>query len=145
MKILMLLLCASLAHSAETKVKLADLPPAVQKTIKEKTQGAKLKHIVKDTSKDAPTYEAEMFVAGKEKTVTVDATGGVVEIEETVALASLPARAQGAIMKAAEGGKVLKVESVSHGGAVEIYEALIKKAGKKKEFAVDPDGKPVAD
>ena len=37
------------------------------------------------------------------------------------------------------------MESVSHDGPVYIYEALIKKAGKKKEVVVDPDGKPVAD
>jgi len=146
MNISILLLCATLGHSAETKVKLTDLPPAAQKTITEKSQGAKLKHILKDTSKDAPTFEAEMSVAGMEKSVTVDANGNIVELDETVALSALPARAQGAIMKAAEGGgKIRKVESISHGGPVEFYEALMKKAGKKSIIRVDPEGKPVAD
>jgi hypothetical protein len=146
MKLSILLLCASLSRAADLKVKLDDLPPAAQKTIKDKSQGAKIRHIIKDTSKDAPTFEAELSVAGKEKSVTVDAAGNIVELDETLALSELPPRAQGAIMKAAEGGgKIRRVESVSHGGPVEFYEALMKKAGKKSIIRVDPEGNPVAD
>ncbi|MBI3551101.1 MAG: hypothetical protein HY077_01170 [Elusimicrobia bacterium] len=145
MNISILLFCAALARSGETKVKLGDLPPAVQKTIKEKSAGAKIKRILKDASKDATTYEAEMTVAGRDKNVTVDSNGNLVEVEETVDLKTLPLRTQGAIEAAAAGGKILKVESLSHGGPVESYEALIKKAGKKTEFHVDPEGRPLAD
>jgi uncharacterized membrane protein YkoI len=145
MNIATLLLCAALSHAAETKVNLAEVPPAAQKTIKEKMKGGKLKRIVKDTSKGAPTYEAELTFAGRAKDISVDENGSVIEIEEAVALSTLPKPAKAAIEKAAEGGRVKSVEAISRGGSVEVYEATIKKGRKKSEVRVDPTGKPVAD
>jgi len=137
------LLSAVAAHASEKTIKLSAAPAPVQKTIKEKSQGAKLKRIVVDTSNGGVAYEAEMTVAGRSKDVTIDAAGNILEVEETVTLDSLPTHARLAVENAAEGGKIKSLESVSHGGAVEVYEATIKKAGKKFEFKVDPTGKPL--
>jgi uncharacterized membrane protein YdfJ with MMPL/SSD domain len=48
-------------------------------------------------------------------------------------------KSKAAIQKAAQNGKVLKVETVTKGSAVS-YEAVVSKNGKKSEVAVEADG-----
>lgn len=83
-----------------------------------------------------------MIVNGHGKDIEMDSTGAVVEVEEEVDLGSIPEAARSAIEKGAEGGKVLKVESVTHGTTLVAYEAAVSKAGKHSEVWVDPEGKP---
>ena len=139
---ILLVATATASRAAETKVKLADLPAPVAKTVKQQSQGAKLKRVVKDVEGRVTTYEAELTVAGRAKDVTIDPDGTVTEVEEEVPLSTLPAAAKAAIEKAAEGGKLLRVEAISHNGPVEVYEAEIKKGSKKTETRVDPAGNP---
>ena len=138
MTIIALLLSTTLCRAAETKIKLKDAPAPVQATVNEQTKGAKLKRLVKNGA----VYEAELTVNGRKKDVSMDATGAVSEVEEEVALKELPAAAKAAVEKAAEGGKILAVEAVSYGGPIAVYEAEIKKAGKKIQVRVDPSGNP---
>jgi len=130
--------------SADTPVKMADLPAAVQKTVKEQSQGATIRGLSKEVEKGKTTYEAELRVNGHNKDITIDETGTVIEVEEEVPIASVPAAAKEAIEKAAGKGKVLKVETVTHGNTLVAYEAVVQKTpgGKKSEVRVDPQGKP---
>ncbi len=134
------LLLGSLAMSAEKKVKMQDLPPAVQQTVKEQTKDASLVGLSKEVEKGKTVYELETKKAsGQTRDLMIDSAGAVISVEEEVALESVPAAAKSAIEKAAAGGKVTRVEQVTEGKSVS-YEAGIVKKGKKSEIAVRADG-----
>lgn len=132
----------SMALAAEKKVKMADLPPAVQQAIKDNTKDATLVGVSKDVENGKTEYEAGTKVNGHTKDITFDEAGKLLAVEEEVSLDSIPAAAREAIEKQAAGGKVKKVEKVTQGSKV-FYEAPITtKDGKKSEALVLPDGTP---
>jgi uncharacterized membrane protein YkoI len=145
MKYIVNLTAASLlllpALSADTNVKMADLPPAVQAAIKEQTKTATLTGISKETENGKTTYEAATRVNGKSRDVSFDKTGAIVAVEQEVDLDSIPAPAKAAIRKKLGTGTLKKVESVMEGKAVS-YEATIVKAGRSSEVGVNADGTP---
>src|SRR5262249_21726160 len=100
-----------------------------------------IKGFSKETEHGKTYYEVEMKINGHGKDVLIDSTGRVVEIEEEVALGALPPDVQAGIAQQAGKGKVLKVESITKDNAVVMYEAQIRKAGKKSEIKVGLDGK----
>lgn len=136
------LLMVSGVSSAEKRVKMESLPPAVQKTVQEQAKGATIRGLSKEIEDGKTFYEAELKVNGHNKDVLIDAAGSVVEIEEEVALDSLPAPAKDAIEKRAARGRIVLVESVSKNNSLVAYEAKIKTAGKTSEIRVNPDGSP---
>jgi uncharacterized membrane protein YkoI len=124
----------------ETKVKMEQLPPAVQKAVKEQTLGATLVGLSTEKEKGKTVYEMETKVNGKGRDVLFDSKGTVLEVEEETDLASIPSAAKTAIEKRAAGGSIQKVETLTKGSNVS-YEAAIKtKAGKNMEFGVNADG-----
>lgn len=146
-----IILCVSAALSAvlaspltgqesEIKVKLTDLPPAVQAAVKEQSKGVTLKGLTKEVAAGATLYEAELEVNGRTKDVTFDETGKIVSVEEEVTLANIPAAARDAIQRFVGQGKLLLVETVAEGEKT-FYEAHIRKDGKETEVKVDPSGR----
>ena len=73
----------ALADGKEEKVKLADCPEAVQKTINDNANGGKIVEIEKETRKDGTvTYEAEVKKTdGTEIEIVVAADGKLIKIE----------------------------------------------------------------
>ncbi len=141
MKIIVGLLLAGVLF-AETKVKMSDLPPAVQAAVKEQTKTATLVGLNKEVEKGKTVYEVETKVNGKTRDLLLDATGAVVETEDEVDLDIIPAAAKAAIQKKASGGAIQKVEKLTKGSSV-AYEAAIKtKTGKTVEATVNADGTP---
>src|SRR5947209_5124175 len=108
------LLCgaALMLHAAESKLKVADLPPAVQKAVQEELKNATLVGVSKEREKGKTLYEVETTVKGKTRDLMVDAAGSVVEVEEEVEISSIPAAARDAITKKAGSGKITKVEAI---------------------------------
>jgi len=84
-----------------------------------------------------------MTTDGHSKDVLFDTTGTVVEVEEQVALDSLPAAVKEGLQSKAGQGKILKVESITKHDKLVAYEAGVQKSGKKSEVQVGPDGKPL--
>ncbi len=124
----------------ETKVQFKDLPPAVQKTVQEQERnGAVVLGYSKEMENGKTFYEAETRLNNKSRDILVDVSGTVVEVEEAVSLASLPAAVQKVLRTHADSGKILSVESVTKGSTVS-YEAVIQKNGRKSEIAVNADG-----
>ena len=140
-KFTILLLSSALAVSAETSVKLKDLPEAVQKTVAAQTKGAALKGIAKEKEKGQTVYEVETTVGGRTRDLMLDSAGGVISIEEELTLDTIPALAKAGLEKLAAGGKISKVESVTKGHTV-TYEAVVSKGSKKSEVMVNADGTP---
>ncbi|MBS1788679.1 MAG: hypothetical protein JST85_13205 [Acidobacteria bacterium] len=130
-----------LAQETEKPVKMKDLPPAVQTTVKEVSKGAKLRGLAMETENGKTFYEAELMVNGHSKDVTIDPAGNVVTVEEQVALNSLPPAVKAEIVKQAGKGRIGLVESVTENNALAFYEAHIKAGGKTIEVKVTPEGK----
>ena len=143
-----LTLIAALALSAialaqEKKIQRVDLPPAVEKTVAVQSAGATVKGFSQEKEKGQTYYEAEMTVSGHSKDVLIDTNGNVVEVEEQVALDSLPATVKEGLHAKAGTGEIVKVESLTKHDKLVAYEAVVKTSGKKKEIQVDPNGKPL--
>jgi uncharacterized membrane protein YkoI len=134
----------SSAQGNEKNIQRADLPPAVEKTVVTQSQGATIKGFSREKENGQTYYEAEMTVNGHSKDVTIDANGAVVEIEEQVALDSLPSSVKDGLRAKAGTGKILKVESLTKHDQLVAYEAKVQTDGKKKEIQVGPDGQPLA-
>ena len=124
---------------AETHIKMKDLPEAVQKTVREQTKTAQLRGLAKEVENGKTFYEAETRVNGKSRDILIDPTGAVVEVEEAVALESIPEAARKGLQGKAGSGKIVSIESVTKGSVVS-YEAVVLKNGKKSEIAVSADG-----
>jgi hypothetical protein len=98
--ILLLIIATSLVNSAfgsDKPIKMKDLQPAVQKAVHEHTKGVKLKGLSKEVENGKTFYEVETVVNGHSRDLLLDKTGTVVEVEEEVALDSIPAPAKSAI------------------------------------------------
>ncbi len=134
---------AANASGKEKHIKRSDLPPAVQKTVDEQTRGATIRGYAMETEDGKVEYEVETIVSGHARDVSIAPDGKVLEIEEEVALATLPAGAREGLQRKAGKGKISKVESITKHGALVAYEAKVLTAGKKSEIQVGPDGKPL--
>ena len=128
--IAMSVLAVGVASGQEKKIKRSDLPPAVEKAMAEVSKGAAIKGFSKETENGKTTYE-------------VEPNRTVAEVEEEVALDSLPAEVKEGLNAKAAGGKILKVESLTKKGKLVAYEAHIEAEGKRHEIQVGPDGKPL--
>ena len=126
----------------EAKVKLQDLPPAVQEAVKVHSKGATVRGFSKEIKDGRAFYEVELSVKGQTRDLTLDAQGSVVADEQQTTLQDIPAAARAAIEKAATGGKLTLVEKVIEGISI-FYEGHITKGGKELEIKVDANGKPV--
>jgi uncharacterized membrane protein YkoI len=138
-----LLVCAGGSHAQERKIKRADLPPAVEKTVAAESAGATIKGLSTEKEKGETYYEVEMTVNGHSKDVLINTSGAVVEVEEEVAMDKLPGEVKAGLEAKAGAGKILKVESLMKKGKLVAYEAQIVSKGKKSEVQVGPDGKPL--
>jgi uncharacterized membrane protein YkoI len=138
------LLFATGASAQEKKIKKSDLPAAVQKTADEQSKGATVKGYNSEVEDGKVQYEVEMTVNGHSKDVSISPEGAVLEVEEEVALNSLPAEVRGALQNKAGAGKIAKVESLTKQGKLVAYEAQVSTNGKKSEIQVGPDGKALA-
>jgi hypothetical protein len=131
------------AEEHEKKINRSALPPAVEKTVAAQTQGATIKGFNEEQENGKTYYEAELTVNGHSKDILIDPTGAVVEIEEQVDLASLPAAVQSGLQAKAGSGKLGKVESITKHDKIVAYEAKVMTNGKRSEVQVGPDGKPL--
>jgi uncharacterized membrane protein YkoI len=139
-----ILCCATtFAQDSEKRVRMKDLPAAVLMTVQDQSKGATLRGLAKEVEDGKTFYEAELRVGGHNRDVLIDSSGQVVEIEEQVALASLPASVKAAVEKASGTGKILSVESITRNNTVEAYEAHVSKGGQKSEIKVAPDGQVI--
>jgi uncharacterized membrane protein YkoI len=137
--LLAVLLSSSAVLAQETRIAKKDLPVPVQKAVEQQAKGAVVRGFTKEVENGKVEYEAELRVNGHGKDISFDPEGNVVAVEEEVKLEALPPAARAAVQKAAEGGALRKLESVTEGGK-SFFEATIRKAGKSWEVQVDQDG-----
>ena len=144
LKILMTVLVIGFAFSAaqaqEKKIRRDQLPPAVETTVSRESGGAAIKGFTSEIEHGQKFYEVSLSVNGHNKDILIDKNGSVVEVEEEVSLDSLPAAVQDALKKAAGGGTIENIESLTKNGTLVAYEAHIKRGRKRLEIQVDPNG-----
>jgi len=138
------ILAAVSARAQERRVTKAELPAAVRRVADSVSQGATVGEYSSETEHGQVTYEVELTVNGHGKDVTISAAGEVLEVEEAVAMDSLPAAVRDALRTRAGSGTITKVESISKHGTLVAYEAHVRTGTKRSEIQVGPDGQPLA-
>jgi len=138
------LILAIPGFAQEKKLNKSDLPAAVQKAVDEQSQGATVRGFSTEKENGQTIYEAQLNVNGKNRDVSFDPKGSVLEVEDEVALDSLPAPVQDGLKKKAGTGKITKVEALTKKGKLVAYEAAVLNGAKKSEIQVGPNGKPLA-
>ena len=137
------LFIAGKGSTQEKKIKRSDLPSVVEKTVAEVSKGATIKGFNEEKQNGRTSYEVEMIVNGHTKDVQIDPSGTVTEVEEEVAMDSLSPDVKAGLTAKADGGRIVKVESLTKKGKLVAYEAKVLTVGKKSEIQVGPDGKPL--
>jgi hypothetical protein len=137
-------LAVNSAAAKDKQLKKSDLPAAVQKAADEQSKGATVRGYASEVEDGKLQYELQLTVNGHSKDVSIAPDGAVLEIEEQVALDTLPAAVREGLQKKAGAGKITKVESLTKHGVLVAYEAGVLTGKKKSEVQVGPDGKPLA-
>jgi hypothetical protein len=139
------ILVVSIAVSAQEKrLQRKDLPPAVEKAVMEQSKGGTIKGFSTEVENGKKIYEMTLAVDGHARDVSFDANGHVLEIEDEVAFDGLPAAVKDGLTRAAGKAKITKVESLTKGGKLLAYEAVVTAGTKHREIQVGPDGKKLA-
>jgi hypothetical protein len=128
------------ARDQERRVRMRDLPAAVQQTVREQSKGAVIRGLSRETEKGVTNYEVELRVNQHNKDVLISPSGEVVEIEEQVTLASLPPAVKTTIEQNAGRDRIVSIESITKGATVEAYEAHVRGARKSREIKVSAEG-----
>ena len=134
----------SVVAAQEKKITRAQLPAAVEKTVAQESQGATINGFATEIENGKRLYEVELTVDGHSKDISMDKNGNIVEIEEEVAMASLPAAVQEGLRKAAGAGTIGKIESLTKRGKLVAYEGHVKTGAKRSEIQVGPNGEKLA-
>jgi hypothetical protein len=137
---LSILAITSTCIATEQKIKRSDLPPAVEKTVAEQAKGADVRGFSKEVENGKQLYEAELVVNGHHKDISMDTSGKIVEIEEEVSIDSLPPTVREALNALAGKGTITSVESLTKGGKLVAYEAVVKNGTNRSEIQVGPEG-----
>jgi len=131
------------------KVKFADAPAAVQKTMTEQAKGAKIDSLDKEVEKGQTVYEADVMLDGKEYEIVVAEDGKLVSKDlaqqegTPIKFSEAPAAVQ-KTFKDLDGGQAIdKLDKEDEDGKT-IYEGDIKIGGKNYEVKVAPDGKLIS-
>jgi hypothetical protein len=128
----------------EKTLSRSQLPPAVEKTVQAQSQGATIKRFVTERENGKTVYEAEMMVDGHTRDIQIAKDGTLNEIEEVVAIDSLPPEVQAVLRKKAAGAAITEVESLTKQGTLVAYEAATLKGHQRGEVQVGPTGKQLA-
>ena len=134
----------SSGQAQERKLKREQLPPAVEKTVAEQSQGATIVGFATEVEKGKRLYEVELKVDGRGKDISMDKNGNIVEVEAEVLMDSLPSAVQEGLKKAAGARTIVKIESLTKGGTLVAYEAVVKAGAKRAEIQVGPNGEKLA-
>ena len=141
--VIALAICSVVAGQ-EKKITRAQLPAAVEKTVASESQGATINGFATEIEKGKRLYEVELTIDGHSKDISMDKNGNIVEIEEEVAMDSLPAAVQEGLRKAAGAGTIGKIESLTKRGKLVAYEGHVKTGSKRSEIQVGPNGEKLA-
>ena len=129
------------APAAPVKITLAQMPEAVQKTVKAETAGGKIRGLYKETDESGKTiYEVESLVKNRTKDLNIAEDGTVLVCELQMTLAEVPASVRETMLSAAGKRKIRMIESVTKNGSLAYYEAHVGAGKTLEEITVGLDG-----
>jgi len=135
------LLAASVVSAEAKKIKKADLPAEVRKTVDRESSGARVVAYWLDEDEGASIYEVDLKVNGRKKGIVVSVDGEVTTVQEQVTWEDLPRAVQRSFRREAGENDIEEVHVVMHHGEVAGYVARIDGEGPRDyQFAVGPDG-----
>jgi uncharacterized membrane protein YkoI len=130
--------CFSQGSDSEgSVVKLSDLPPAAQATVKEHLGRGRLGEIVKTSESGEIRYDIEVTKQGRTRSLVVNNKGEVTVMQ--VFLGETPHAVQQAIRKQAAGGKIEEITKNMEDLDVS-YDVEMSKDGKVRTFTLDAAG-----
>ncbi len=135
---------ASMAVAQERTIERSDLPPKVEQKVATLSEGTTILGFSKERENGQTDYEVQMAVDGHSKDVLMDSGGTVLEVEEQIALASLPPVVRDGLQTKAGRGKLIKVESITKHDKLVAYEAQVRNGARRTEVQVSPDGKSLS-
>lgn len=127
---------------AKKKFTAKDLPANVTAAFQKQYPSATIRGAGKETEQGKTLYEVESVDGKVNRDLLYTADGTCVEIEETIALSSLPDAVSNSLKKEFPKGKVLKTEKLTKGETVQ-YELLIQTGKTKSEVVFDDAGKVI--
>lgn len=119
----------------ETVIKLDDAPAAVKAAVAKLTSN--VTKMTKESEDGETTYEAEYKDGDVECSVSLTASGDVIEMEKAIPASQLPAAAAEALKNKYSGATVGEITAVQK----TVYEVKITEGGKTREIKIDPRGK----
>lgn len=140
MAVASLALATGAGKAQEKKLTHAQIPAAAAATLDRETKGSTVKGFSTEKDKGKILYEAATVVAGHTRDISVGADGTLVEVEEEIAMTSLPQQVQDALTVKAKGAEITKIETLTKKTGLVAYEAATLKNGKKGEIQVGPKG-----
>ena len=125
------------------QVDMKGLPPAVQKTVAAESKRATIRALSRQTEGGKTLYRLETTVHDRTRDLLIDSSGAVVELREELRLRSLPVAAQDEVKKSLRGAKLVRLESITRGGTLQGYSALVEKGGQRTQVLLGPRGRPL--
>jgi uncharacterized cupredoxin-like copper-binding protein len=132
---------AGVAQEAKKPAATAALPATVATAFTKAYPDAVIKNSSKETENGKVVYEVESVDKGLNRDLLYAADGTVLECEEQVAEADIPAPVLAALKQLYPKATVTKAEKTTKGQAIQFDLAL--KGAPKAEVSFLPDGKPV--
>ncbi len=129
------------ASAKERKLTRAQVPPAVLTAFEKAYPKANALHFLQEEKDGKPYYEIESRDGTVARDLLYAADGAVLEVEETVSEADLPAAVREAVKKSAKGATIKRAEKVTRGGTVRFEVDL--RGSSTKELVFDADGNAV--
>ncbi len=129
------------AAAADKKIEKKDVPAPVLAAFEKAWPTAKAVAYAQETEKGKTFYEIESKDGEMNRDILFSANGSIVEVEETVKEADLPAPVLATVKKMGTGVSIRKAEKETK-GAVVTYSIKLKGA-KVKEVSLDASGAPV--
>ena len=134
-----------LSHSAfaqEVKLKKKQVPRAVIAAFQSAYPQATMRGFAREKENGKVYYEVESVEGATTRDVLYNPDGTVAEIEESIAVADLPAAASEALRAKYPGAVITKAEKITRGDVTE-YEAHAKAGKKRVSMEFDASGAPL--
>lgn len=131
------------AYGKETKMTVESLPASVRTAATSAAGKGKIQSVTSEMEGKHMTYEVAVTDGGHKYEHKFSADGKLLESEEAVAAADLPAPVRTALEKAAGSDKILETVRVTAGDK-KFYEADISEKGGVREVKVSEEGKVLA-
>jgi hypothetical protein len=144
-RVALILLCLGAATAVlaqEKKISTTDLPAPVLSAFQKSYPGASINGVSRESEEGKTFYEIESVEGAVHRDILYAPDGTMVELEESMVEAELPAAVKATLAKKEFTGTVEKVEKVTKGKET-TYEMRIHSGSTMLEVMIGPDGKVI--